>query len=177
MLKRIKDWIIKKLGGYTAVAYDELQGYHEETKEDLSTLTREYNQLYEAHGKLSRLHVRLAEEYKECRDILAGLQILKTKIETFRAEAAAPKMMRSEKELKREIENKKQKAVMSLYNDILSQGRFIVVDVKDKGNKYEVTATVSVLEGGVINAQDTQLSEDAGTAGGTQKSDESSQDD
>ena len=177
MFQRIKDWFIKKLGGYTAASYKELQGYHSEAKEDLHTLSKEYATLSRAHRKLQELHIKLVEEYKDCRDILAGLEILKKKIETFRAEGAIPRIGRSEKQLKQRIEEKKNQLLLSLFNDVLAQGRFIVVDVNETPNKVELSATVSVLEGGVINVEDAQLPENAGAAGGTQEGDESQKDD
>ena len=169
MFQRIKDWIINKLGGHSHEDYMEM---HSGYKRVVELLDKERKK----NEGLSRGADVLKEALHDARATLAGLEILKGKIETFRAEAAVPKMMLSEKELKREIENKKQKAVMSLYSDILSQGRFIVVDVKDKGNKYEITATVSVLEGGVIN-EGTQLSENAGGAGDSQEGGEAPQND
>ena len=170
MFERIKNWIIKKLGGWTEEQYRMLTDQYR-------TMAILCDNFSKENHVLANTNEALSKELQDCHDTLAGLEILKTKIETFRAEAAVPKMMRSEKELKREVENKTQKALMSLYNDLLSQGRFIIVDVKDKGNKYEITATVSVLEGGVINVEDAQLPENAGAAGGTQEGDESSKDD
>lgn len=175
-IQRIKDWIIKKLGGYTAAAYNELQGYHEETKEDLHTLSKEYKQLYEAHGKLNNLHIMLAEEYGECREILVGLETLKSKLETFHATTKVLKLDRTEKQIRKEIEAKKAQATTSLVSDLFMRDRFVIVNVEDKGKYIEVTATVTALEGGAIDAE-TQLSENAGGEGGTQEGVESPKDD
>ena len=169
MFERIKNWIIKKLGGWTEEQYRMLTDQYR-TEAILCDDFSKKNNVLSVDNEL------LSKELQDCRDTLAGLEILKTKIETFRAETTVPKMLRSEKELKREIDAKTQKVLMSLYNDLVSQGRFIVVDMKDKGNKFEVSATVSVLEGGVIN-EETQLSQDTGGTGDSRESGETPQND
>ena len=168
-MSEFKDRVIKKLGGHTHEDYMEMYGGYKRIVE-LLDMERNKNE------GLSRGADVLKTMLQDARGTIAGLEILKTKIETFRAEATVPKMLRSEKELKREIENKKQKALLGLYNDLLSQERFIIVNVNDKGNKYEITATVSVLEGGVIN-EETQLSQNAGGTGDSREGGQTPQND
>lgn len=168
-MSKFKDRMIKKFGGYT-------QSEHRELWEEYITELKAKDDANNRNSELCGVIGNLTAQLRDARATLAGLQILKTKIETFRAEATFPKMLRSEKELKREIENKKQKVLINLFNDLISQGRSIVVDVNDKGNKYEITATMSVLEGGVIN-EETQLSQDAGGTGDSRESGETPQND
>ena len=167
-MSKFKDRIIKKLGGYT-------QSEHRELWEEYITELQARNHSDNKNTELAIINGRLTAQLQDALATIAGLQILKTKIETFRAEATVPKMLRSEKELKREISDKTAKAVTKLLNEVYAAGEFVVVDVNDKGNKFEITATLSVLEGGVIN--ETQLSKDSGGTGGTQESNEDQEND
>ena len=182
--QKFKNWIIKHLGGWTDGEYgvmrDDLKTaikMRDVAADDLAKTNKALEQLSKSHSALSSLHVRLAEEYKDCRDTLAGLEILKTKIETFRAEGAFPYGGRSGIQLQRRIAEKKTAVVNSLVNDILQQNRFIVIDVDEGANKIKVSATISVLEGGVISGKETQLQENTGGAEGSRESSETPKDD
>lgn len=168
--QRFKNWIIKHLGGWT-------DGEYKERQEDLKSAMNEYCQLYDAHSKLHSLHAKLAEEYKDCRDTLVGLEILKTKIETFQAKGAFPYSGRSGKQLQYRIAEKKTAVVNKLISDILQQNRFFVIEVNEESNVVEVSATISVLEGGVISGKEAQLPQDGEGAGGPRESGETPQDD
>ena len=160
MFQRIKDWIIKKLGGATG---DEYQKTFDKL---VSAETRADNLAYV--NKCMRF------ELVSARDTIAGFEILKTKIETFRAEGSVPRAGRSVKQLQQRVDEKKVQVVSSLVNDLLDQKRFIVIDVDEKSNKVEVKATISVLEGGVINGEEAQLSKDQRGTGESRESGEAS---
>ncbi len=167
--QRAKDKIIKKLGGWTDREFTKLY-------EDLRITS---DQLDDEQGKnvnLSGVIESLRSQLKDARDTLSGLQILKAKIETFRAEGTIPRIGRNEKQLKQRVEEKKNQLLLSLFNDILAQGRFVVIGVNEKPNKVELSATVSILEGGVIN-EETKLSQNAGGTGNSRKGGEAPQND
>lgn len=167
--QRAKDKIIKKLGGWTDREFTNLY-------ENLRITS---DQLDDEQGKnvnLSGVIESLRSQLKDARDTLAGLQILKAKIETFRAEGTIPRCGRNEKQLKQRVEEKKNQLLLSLFNDILAQGRFVVIGVNEKPNKVELSAAVSILEGGVINAE-TKLPDDPGREGDAQEGNEDPQDD
>ena len=149
MFQRIKNWIIKKLGGWTEKQYRMLA-------EQYRTQAIMCDNASTKNHVLARTNEDLVKKLQDCRDTLAGLEILKTKIDTFRATAKVLKLDRTEKQIRKEIEVKKAQATTSLISDLFMRDRFVVINVQDKGNHYEVTATVSVLEGGVIN-EETQL--------------------
>ena len=165
---KTKDRIIKKLGGYT-------RKEHKELWLEYMTEFKRKNAEIEKNSALASINSDLRSELQDARATLAGLQILKAKIKTIRTTATIPRMLRSEKEIKREITDKTAKVVTKLLNEVYAAGEFVVVDVNDKGNKFEITATLSVLEGGVIN--ETQLSKDSGGTGGTQESNEDQEND
>lgn len=184
MLQKIKDWIIKKLGGWTDGEYIVIRNYltdkiriSNNLADDLAQNKMALEELSKSHSALSSLHVRLAEEYEDCRDTLAGLEILKTKIETFQAKGAFPYSGRSGKQLQYRIAEKKTAVVNKLISDILQQNRFFVIEVNEESNKVEVSATISVLEGGVISGKEAQLPQVGAGAGDSRKSGETPQDD
>ena len=166
---KTKDRIIKKLGGYTRKEHQELW------IEYMAEFKRK-NAEIEKNSALASINSDLRSELQDARATLAGLQILKAKIKTIRTKTTIPRMLRSEKELKRETTEKTAKAVTKLLNEVYAAGEFVVVDMNDNGNKIEITATLSVLEGGVIDEK-TQLPQDAGRTGDSRESGEAPQND
>ena len=167
MLQKIKKWIIRKLGGYTA--------------EEFGGMVRDYlSKIESINDKLSYANSNyslLCKQYLEQQETLEGLEILKTKIETFQAKGAFPYSGRSGKQLQYRITEKKTAVVNKLVSDILQQNRFFVIEVNEESNKVEVSATISVLEGGVISGKEAQLPQDGAGAGDSRKSGETPQND
>lgn len=167
MLQKIKEWIIRKLGGYTA--------------EEFGGMVRDYlSKIESINDKLSYANSNyslLCKQYLEQQETLEGLEILKTKIETFQAKGAFPYSGRSGKQLQYRIAEKKTAVVNKLVSDILQQNRVFVIEVNEESNMVEVSATISVLEGGVIGGKEAQLSQDGAGAGGSRKSGETPQND
>ena len=181
---RFKNWLIKKLGGWTDAEHAVMSNDLKSESKKSNALAYELDQTKQAlahvsksHSALSSFHARLAEEYEECRDTLVGLEILKTKIETFQAKGAFPYSGRSGKQLQYRIAEKKTAVVNKLISDILQQNRFFVIEVNEESNKVEVSATISVLEGGVISGKEAQLPQDGAGAGDSRKSGETPQND
>ena len=167
MLQKIKEWIIRKLGGYTA--------------EEFGGMVRDYlSKIESINDKLSYANSNyslLCKQYLDQQETLEGLEILKTKIETFQAKGAFPYSGRSGKQLQYRIAEKKTAVVNKLVSDILQQNRFFVIEVNEESNKVEVSATISVLEGGVISGKEAQLPQDGAGAGDSRKSGETPQND
>lgn len=165
--QRFKNWIICKLGGYTP--------------EEFGGMVRDYLIKIESiNDKLSYANSNyslLCNQYLEQQETLEGLNILKTKIETFQAKGAFPHSGRSRNQLRHRIAEKKTAVVNKLVSDILQQERFFVIEVNEASNKVEVSATISVLEGGVIGGKEAQLPQDGEGAGDPRKSGETPQDD
>lgn len=165
--QRFKNWLIIKLGGYTP--------------EEFGSMIRDYlRQINQRDNQLSYERDNYSILLKQClnqQETLEGLEILKTKIETFQAKGAFPYSGRSGKQLQYRIAEKKTAVVNKLISDILQQNRFFVIEVNEESNVVEVSATISVLEGGVIGGKEAQLSQDGAGAGGSRKSGETPQND
>lgn len=167
MFQKIKEWIIRKLGGYTA---EEFGGM---VRDYLSKIESIIDKLSYANSNYSLL----CKQYLEQQETLEGLKILEAKIETFQAKGAFPYVGRSGIQLQRRIAEKKTAVVNKLVSDILQQNRFFVIEINEESNKIDVTATISVLEGGVIGGKEAQLPQDGEGAGDPRESGETPQDD
>ena len=167
MLQKIKEWIIRKLGGYTAVEFGSM------VRDYLIKIESINDKLSNANSDYSLL----VRQYLDQKETLEGLKILNTKIETFQANGAFPYSGRSGKQLQYRIAEKKTAVVNKLISDILQQNRFFVIEVNEESNVVEVSATISVLEGGVISGKEAQLPQDGAGAGDPRESGETPQDD
>lgn len=168
--QRFKNWLIKKLGGWTEEERSYIKSLY--TKE-LQARTVVENRFAHQVRVSNDLHDKLVD----AKETLVGLEILKTKIETFQAKGAFPYSGRSGKQLQYRIAEKKTAVVNKLVSDILQQNRFFVIEVNEESNVVEVSATISVLEGGVISGKEAQLPQDGAGAGDSRKSGETPQDD